>query len=474
MEKITEGDFYLLLKRDGKIQFKIINLTYVDLKELSSIIFIDCVFINNLKIVDSDVLKKPEEKSKSISFNRCILKSIDFLSCNFTIFEIINIKLTNGFSIQSCQIDTFRFLDCENINCEINIRLNNFFDVFTFENNHFSENGDIKFFKNTFFKECLIEKNSFNFIGFVYTNFKEFTAFVNNKFINIHLECPFFICEFEQVDFSNNDIRILKYINCKFLGTTLFKDIPYHKSSSLSFELCTFHKYLQLNKSSFYNLSLENNKFLEIVSFQETYLDLISIDKSVFEKGAYFDDIQIKKIDDCNRRTIRTIKQELQKAENKIDFSRFRVYEFNAYRKDIRKKLAEFKKDKNSFYHRKREPIQLKRDLFILDVSDIISEYGTDWKRAGKFTLITGLAAFSLFYILENIDKTFNLENWDDFLYGYFRFFLITDFKNEYYEAGESVLKFNFFLSLIPFIIGKIAVAFGLYEMIQSFRKFKA
>jgi hypothetical protein len=90
------------------------------------------------------------------------------------------------------------------------------------------------------------------------------------------------------------------------------------------------------------------------------------------------------------------------------------------------------------------------------------------------FTLIVGLVFFTSFFIFENSSKTINLGNWQDFVYGYFRFFLITDFKNEYYDSGETVLKFNCFLSLIPFIIGKIVVAFGIYEMIQSFRKFKA
>jgi len=91
-----------------------------------------------------------------------------------------------------------------------------------------------------------------------------------------------------------------------------------------------------------------------------------------------------------------------------------------------------------------------------------------------RFTLISGFTAFSLFFIFENTRLTVDLNNWQDFVYGYFRFFLITDFKNEYYEAGERVLKFNSIISLFPFIIGKIVIAFGIYEMIQSFRKFKA
>ena len=219
-----------------------------------------------------------------------------------------------------------------------------------------------------------------------------------------------------------------------------------------------------------HQLSFEKNVFIGQISLQETYFDIIKIDRTIFEKGAFFDDIQIKKIDDCDRRTIRIIKQELQKAENKIDFSRFRVYEFNAYRKDIRKKLAEFKKDKNRFRHRKREPIQLKRDLFILNISDIVSEYGTDWKRAMKFTLISGLFWYSILYRMEN-SGTFNSEKINEFFVGAFRFFLVTDFFNPL-ENDRTYLENGW--SWLIFILGKIFIAFGIYEMIQSFRKFKA
>lgn len=39
-------------------------------------------------------------------------------------------------------------------------------------------------------------------------------------------------------------------------------------------------------------------------------------------------------MNECDRRTIRTIKQELQKAENRIDYNRFRAYELAAHYKE--------------------------------------------------------------------------------------------------------------------------------------------
>ena len=184
-----------------------------------------------------------------------------------------------------------------------------------------------------------------------------------------------------------------------------------------------------------------------------------------FGGGAYFDEMKINKVLDKSylkdkskilewKRTLRAIKQELQKTENKIDFNTYRNYELAAHYEEL--------SVKKNF-----------KDTSILWATKWSSNFG-NWFWAFWFTLIICLVFFTSYFILENLDKSFNLSNWEDFVYGYFRFFLITDFKNEYYEAGESVLKFNCFVSLFPFIIGKIAVAFGLYEMIQSFRKFKA
>ena len=165
---------------------------------------------------------------------------------------------------------------------------------------------------------------------------------------------------------------------------------------------------------------------------------------------------------------------QLQKAENKIDYNKFRVHEFNAYRNDIKKKLKEFEKDKNHLNHRVREPIQLKRDAFVLWISDVVSEYGTDWKRAFNFTILCGFIIYCLFYSIENYNysiEILNWSNWKRIISGLFRFYLVTDFYNPL--ETERVYLINPFSWLI-FIFGKIAIAFGIYEMIQSFRKFKA
>jgi len=59
----------------------------------------------------------------------------------------------------------------------------------------------------------------------------------------------------------------------------------------------------------------------------------------------------------------------------------------------------------------------------------------------------------------------------DNFMKGAFRFFLVTDFSSPFRAKGEFFENWGIW---IPLILGKIFIAFGIYEMIQAFRKFKA
>ena len=482
MKEIDFEKFTNLLRQDGKINNYIINLNEDDYLLFDNIFnreiqITNCNFNNqSLKILGQYDETQNEELSKELIFQNCSFKGLSIKNCGILKLNIENININCGdLEIEGCFLDKLNVFSLENFSNKIFIKNSHILKKAIFSGINFAENGTLSIFESHFKNSTNFIESRFNNVDFTLSTFYGNFDFHKNRVLNNFNGYYFNDCVFEKANFSRTTFSSTnEFTNCIFLKSTLFNEIGDYIKSSIRFENCSFEKLADFSYSSIYKIEIIEGVFEGMASFQNTKFDIAVIDKSTFGKGAFFDDIQIKKIDDCERRTIRTIKQELQKAENRIDFNRFRVYEFNAYRKDIRKKLAEFKKDKNHFYHRRREPIQLKRDLFILNLSDIASEYGTDWKRAIKFTLIFGFVAFTLFFILENLDKSFKLSNWEDFVYGYFRFFLITDFKNEYYKTGESVLKFNCFVSLLPFIIGKIAVAFGIYVMIQSFRKFKA
>jgi hypothetical protein len=202
---------------------------------------------------------------------------------------------------------------------------------------------------------------------------------------------------------------------------------------------------------------LIDTTFEERISFKETHFDIIKIDRTIFEKGALFDDIQIKKIDDCDRRTIRAIKQELQKAENRIDFNRFRAYELAAHYMELDWKW-------NSGFI----------DKSILFVTKISTDFGNSWRKALRFTLVGGFSVYLILYSIENHNFQIDFlvwDNWERLFSGFFRFLLVTDF---YSPLETDRIYLTNPLSWLFFIFGKILIAFGIYEMIQSFRKFKA
>jgi hypothetical protein len=449
---------------------------------ISELIFFKCIFKGN--ILEFEGINNPK---LSIIFNDC--------------FFDIDIKFDN------CSFRKLQFLDTKKIKC-IEVTGGNFDNLY-FRNNNFKEkkenelNGELSFDdltikENVKFDNLNLSEGNFEFSNITVLesensviNF-EFSDFQNAKFIkntfNIEANfnelqttnnCKFENCKFQKSNFSDlrfgeKGVNEINFDDCKFLGTTIFHYIYGEIYGKLSFESCFFEKYVQFNSSKLHLLSLSNLHFNNFVSFQDVFLDEISIENVIFEKQANFDNIQIKQIDNCDRKTIRAIKLQLQKAENKIDYNRFRVFEFNAYRKDISKKLEGFKKDENKFYHRLREPIQLNRDLVILNLTERVSDYGTDWKRALNFTLFFGSILFLLFYSVENRNQSIDIlsyYNWSLFISGLFRFFLVTDFFNPL--ANDRIYLTNP-ISWLLFIIGKIIISFGLYEMVQSFRKFKA
>lgn len=409
-----------------------------------------------------------------IYFTSSTFKYLKFISCkiNNQFFEIINCKILNlSFEENNESIINIVPTTVDSTRLKIN---GGFIKNIDIENINFNY-GSLSISNLNQTEAFNLVRSTLNNVVFTHCTFNNYFSYLQNNtsskpnqlFFN---HCSFSISSFFETKLNDNT----HFNNCTFNNTVSFQSIDNEIYGNFKFTTCDFHKFTDFDKSRIHKVKFEKTKFHDVVSFQETYFDIIEIDKTNFEKGAFFDDIQIKRIDKCDRRTIRTIKQQLQKSENKIDYNRFRVYEFNAYRDDIKKKLKEFEKDKNHLNHRVREPIQLRRDGFILWLSDIVSEYGTDWKRALKFTLCSGLILYSLFFICENYEYKIDLLNWDNitqFSSGFFRFFLVTDFFNPL-ENDRTYLTNPF--SWLIFIFGKIVIAFGIYEMIQSFRKFKA
>ncbi len=61
------------------------------------------------------------------------------------------------------------------------------------------------------------------------------------------------------------------------------------------------------------------------------------------------------------------------------------------------------------------------------------------------------------------------------YINGFFKYILVTNFDSPLAKENNPISNemFNYIPSYFVFILGKILIAFGIYEMIQSFRKFR-
>ncbi|QYJ68842.1 pentapeptide repeat-containing protein [Flavobacterium litorale] len=472
----TEKKFYETLLYDGKIKDQTINFGEVDIEIIG--FTNDTIELVNCHITAKNIsFKDIKNQNLSIRFTSCSLNTkLRFENCKFQNLEFMNITnlialymidyASNEKSLlelnrfyflydnetKETHLETYFYFNGCNFLSEFYLKkVKHYGSNFILENNVFGSNS--KYYESfsinsSKLNNVAIAKNQFKSI-FLFRNcsftfkIKDKLKYRNTIFIeNVFNKIAFSGCNFEDKT---------SFLDCTFNDVANFERIENLNNSSLLFTGCEFSKYTTFSNALVSSLSFKRTTFHNIASFQEAEFKTLILDKVSFEKFAYFDGIKITKRT-CNRATLRTIKQQLQSAENKIDYNRFRAYELAAYNKEL-------KWNKNF------------RDKFILSATWLATGFDYSWMRALVFTLLSGFLFYSLFFIWESYMYPFDLSYWKKFLSGYFRFLLITDFYNPLAKEREFL---THPLSWFLFILGKVVIAFGIYEMIQAFRKFKA
>lgn len=479
----TTSDFYRRLEIEDIFEDETFNLLGETIKITTlsnSITFENCTFICNT--LEFNNIKKP---ILGLLFTDCTFYcEVNFTECSFYKLAFLNTKdikslhlngksekdplLLNTFDFQN----SFTFSESPELNTDFCFQNTKIIDTFSFINiNHisgrfcFSSNimGEeynkfsyVSFVDSTIFNPCFTENkfhisSNFSNIIFKYFNNYEFdyTYFHDNTFNKVSFSKSNFIgdCVFER---------------CDFLSTIWFEECKNLKNSKLKFVACEFKGFSLFNKSKINFLNIDRCTFHKSSSFTDAEFNTLKLFEVKFNGGAYFDEMKINNVLDKSylkdkskilewKRTLRAIKQESQKTENRIDFNRFRSYELAVHYKEL-SLWRNFK------------------DTSILWSTKWTTDFGLSWTRAFWFTILSGLFWYSILYRIEN-SGVFNSEKVNEFFVGAFRFFLVTDFYNPL-ETDRVYLTNP--LSWFVFILGKIVIAFGIYEMIQSFRKFKA
>jgi hypothetical protein len=480
----TMSDFYRRLEIEEVFEDETFNFLdqAIKITTLSnSITFENCTFIcNSLEFCN---IKNP---ILGLLFTNCTFYcKVDFSECSFDKLAFLDTKKINSLHINGksekdpFQLNTFDFQnsvpfkESPALNTDFCFQNITIIDTFSFINiNHI--NGRFCFSSN----KIGLEDNKFRYLSFIDSSifnpcftenkFKIFSSFNNIifKYLNNHEYNYTYFHEnqFNKVSFSeSNFIGNCAFEKCDFLSTTWFEECKNLTNSKLRFVACEFKGFSLFNKSKINFLVIDRCTFDKSSSFTDAEFNTLKLFEVKFGGGAYFDEMKINKVLDKSylkaknekilewKRTLRAIKQELQKTENKIDFNRFRSYELAAHYKEL-SLWRNFK------------------DTSILWSTKWTTDFGLSWTRAFWFTILSGLFWYSILYRIEN-SGVFNSEKVNEFFVGAFRFFLVTDFYNPL-ETDRVYLTNP--LSWFVFILGKIVIAFGIYEMIQSFRKFKA
>ncbi len=342
-----------------------------------------------------------------------------------------------------------------------------FEDTVSFEGAEFQQ--ELKFNRVEFKQEADFQEAVFNKTSFDFAKFKKDVDFKRSKF--------------------NGDIS---FTYTTFMNNGAFADIPLLKTIS-------FYGILLNDKSHIY--FYETNKDLKDSDIKDSK---ITITNTVINGRIDFNSDNIKTIDlkgsdiiglgtlnlmgfdpKCeNYQTATILKNEAIKRNNIIKALEYKAEEKKLYAKALKHHAKEKIK---SIFKKTNQPddknianikgVQWISEILSILLSRISNNHGQNWIRAVIFTIGIWIIFFGIFYAIVpagvlNINQkeltVFNL-----FAPEFFKYLIPTDYKLlvKYVDYSEmsSWLKA---LGASVYFVGKIFIAYGVFETIEAFRKF--
>lgn len=201
-------------------------------------------------------------------------------------------------------------------------------------------------------------------------------------------------------------------------------------------------------------IQFSNGLIRGLLDIRNVYVASITLDGTVVTGNIQDNNTLHYSIRDRN--SARLMKHEAKKINNLISAGSYYKREMDLYSKSITYRQ----------FH----------DWFILLMSRWSSDYGVNWGRAVLFTLIGGMLFYIPFFFLKE-DYGFSTKEHSVFLLfdrsfwsGFINYFWLPTGFNELTKNGAELVGGGFGASF--FIIGKILIAFGIYQTIAAFRKF--
>lgn len=310
-------------------------------------------------------------------------------------------------------------------------------------------------FRNRFiFNEKKIFEPALRFGKCIFNNYPKFTDKIFKS------KVKFRICEFWSVNITNATFQeYTEFYDCLFHERVVISKCSFY--DNVVFTKSTFRNNCLFTYSTFKKLAIFSRAKFEEENKTPTGLDLsqsvINGQIIFFEtilkdfKAFNFDSKSIKFDKTINegdvipqqnkRETFRVIKHQLLQQNNVIEAEKYAKLEKQTLMEELLKGISI-----------KRVP-----DLLLLTANKFSNDYKTNWLYGLIFTLVVSFLCHSILSI-SDIYKFSEFKN-------LIKLINIADFS--FYEKNISCSLY------VAYFISKIAIGFGIYQLIQAFRKFK-
>lgn len=457
----AQGDSINFEEFFAKIHFRHAQHIVKNSKELKIVLkstpsrtgFDNPIVFENCKILE---LNLSDLKFKTIAFKKCIIEKL--IIQQYCVFN--SIKIHSGTTLEefhvgtSCYIENLEIEDVPELNKTIlsNSRVDNI-------SIKKSNLGDFHHENNQLLASFNLDNVEF---GNIYLKQVEF---------NYHLEisnCPkgnlvIDLCELKVEDISLvNCSIIVKFHKVRTYSKQIYR-LKDSQKSKVFFERCYFFSEV-LFQGSFYNneknLFISYTVFKDLVLFDDDHCKCLMVKECLFQNGVLLpipNTIEIREISSSAWCLLKN--QAISRNEN-IKAFEYRKNELTSYTNELKGK-------KNKTQER-----------IVLLLNRLSNNHGIDWGRGILFTLSTWLLFYMLFEwanssfcIFKNPDCTvalFNNKFWSDAL----TYLWIPDGLTELavgLKTEHSLISFA--AMIIFFILGKVSIAYGIFQTISAFRR---
>lgn len=246
--------------------------------------------------------------------------------------------------------------------------------------------------------------------------------------------------------FINISAHSVDFINFVNEGTTSFLNLCSYLPDDKSFFCCIGPIYLgamifdNLDLSSFTKIQILDSSLIGIKYTNLTWPSPERIVPYLTKNERFW----IKK-----REIYRHLKYCAEDNKDRVQALIFKSYELDAYQHTLNLK-------DNTF------------DLLMLWLNKLSNNHGLSWMRGVIFTILTGFVFYFTFYLCQN-DWFLKYFFWENFL----SYFWLASGMNElisFLRSNPNV--FAGILGVFSYLLGKIFIAYGIFQTISAFRKY--